>query len=75
MGKLASSVINYLRTSSSEQLMKDWDDMKKYNESGPNILDVINNYGLSVNEYRLSDNTRNDRLNYIYNNFELCLAA
>ena len=75
MGKLAASVINYLKTSSSEQLRKDWEDLKKYNENGPNILDVINNYGLSVNEYRLSENLIKERLNDIYNNDELCLAA
>ena len=45
MGKLAKISLKYLTETPSEQLAKDWEELKKYNEQGPDILDVINNYG------------------------------
>lgn len=42
MGKLLDFMTNYFKNSSTEQLEKDWDELKQYNENGPNILDVIN---------------------------------
>lgn len=45
MGKLADLVLHYLDSTSSEQLQKDWEELKPYNSYGPNILDVISNYG------------------------------
>lgn len=38
MGRLAESVIRYLRTTPKEQLEKDWEELKKYNESGTLII-------------------------------------
>ncbi len=41
MGQLADIVINYLKNTPSEQLKKDWDELKKYNISGPYITDIL----------------------------------
>lgn len=44
MGILANMVIGYLTDTPSEQLSKDWEELKPYNAQGPDILDVISNY-------------------------------
>lgn len=49
MGKLLDDVKKYLSESSSEQLKKDWEELKKYNDEGPNIEDIIL-YPLCINE-------------------------
>ena len=41
MGKLLDDVKKYLKESSSEQLEKAWEELKKYNDVGPDIEDVI----------------------------------
>ncbi len=45
MGELADFVKHYFDTTSSEQLRRDWEELKEANNHGPNVLDVINNYG------------------------------
>ncbi len=45
MGTLADKVLEYLESTPSEQLRRDWDELKQWNTQGPNILDVISNYG------------------------------
>lgn len=44
MGKLADAVIGYLNAASKEQLLKDWEELKRFNEGGPDILEVIGGY-------------------------------
>lgn len=45
MGKLAEIALQYFRTTPPEQLRQDWEDLKKYNEHGPDMMAVLNNYG------------------------------
>lgn len=37
MGKLVENLKLYLESATEEQLAKDWDELKKYNEVGPNV--------------------------------------
>lgn len=84
MGKLAEQVLQYLNTTSSDQLSRDWEELKQYNE-GPNILDVISNYGRLSLESPLTtilDSSISetscvvfDNYSQIYNDSDLCLAA
>ena len=47
MGKLADFVASYFDNTPEEVLEKDWDELKKYNEEGPDMIDVITNRGWS----------------------------
>jgi hypothetical protein len=44
MGYIADVTEHYFSTTTPEQQKRDWEELKKYNV-GPDILDVINNYG------------------------------
>ena len=44
MGKLLDSVQNYFKNGSKEQFLRDWEELKHFNEAGPDILEVINRY-------------------------------
>ncbi len=50
MGELADFVKHYFDTTSSEQLRRDWEELKIANNHGPNVLHVINNYGRGTKE-------------------------
>ncbi|MCH5167970.1 MAG: hypothetical protein J1F35_08840 [Erysipelotrichales bacterium] len=41
MGKLFDDINKYFNESSSEQLKNDWEELKKYNDEGPDIEDII----------------------------------
>ena len=45
MGKLAELSLQYLTNTSPEKLREDWERLKKLNDSGPDMLAVLNNYG------------------------------
>ncbi len=45
MGILANYVKEYLASSTGEQLRLDWEELKKFNAQGPDMLDVLCNYG------------------------------
>lgn len=82
MGKLADMVLGYLQNTPSEQLRKDWEELKHYNTQGPNIMDVISNYGrgtivlktpLLALEERVPE--VRDEFPTTYTSSDLCLAA
>lgn len=43
MGKLLDEVKAYFASASKEQLRKDWEELKEYNEFGPIALSVLDN--------------------------------
>lgn len=45
MGKLAELSLQYFRNTPSEQLKADWEELRKYNDAGPDMLAVLSNYG------------------------------
>lgn len=45
MGKLAELSLQYFTNSSSEKLREDWENLKLFNDHGPEMLAVLNNYG------------------------------
>lgn len=44
MGKLTEFIKDYFETTPEDKIRKDWEELKSYNEQGPDILDVINHY-------------------------------
>ena len=66
MGVLTEFVKNYFATTPEEQLRQDWEELKSYNAQGPDILDVIDNYGqhqpdFLVTKLDISENYINNR--------------
>lgn len=45
MGKLAELSLQYFSNTPAEQLREDWENLKKFNDHGPDMLAVLNNYG------------------------------
>ncbi len=45
MGKLAELSQQYFSTTPPEKLREDWERLKQYNDRGPDMLAVLNNYG------------------------------
>ena len=41
MGKLVDELLEYLSNISDEQLSKDWNELKKFNEIGPEVTSFI----------------------------------
>ena len=81
MGYIADFTEHYFSTTSPEQQKRDWEELKKYNQ-GPNILDVINNYGrgtqhiIPFDEWS-DDNviSSSDMIDSSFNDTDLFLAA
>lgn len=42
MSKLVNSLLNFLETSTPEQLEENWKHLEKYSNVGPNAMDYIN---------------------------------
>lgn len=38
MGKLVDELLAYLSKASKEQLVKDWEELKEFNEVGPEVF-------------------------------------
>lgn len=84
MGKLAELSLQYFSTTPSEKLKADWESLQKYNQHGPDMLAVLNNYGrgcaIDVYYSCFSDEdcplpiTMED-FPHEYTDTELCLAA
>ena len=41
MGKLVDELLAYLSKASKEQLVKDWEELKEFNEVGPEVTSFI----------------------------------
>ena len=83
MGKLAEISLKYLTTTPPEKLSEDWSRLKKYNNNGPDMLAVLNNYGLGcaidfsysyIPEDIISPVKPKD-YSITYSDSDLCLAA
>jgi hypothetical protein len=60
MGKLAGLSLQYLTTTPAEKLSEDWERLKQYNDYGPDMLAVLNNYGHSCAiDYNDSEKPKN----------------
>lgn len=82
MGKLADKVLEYLNTTPSDQLHQDWEELKYYNTQGPNILDVISNYGRNTYTISIPPMPSDVIIKNVIDNFpntfdstDLCLAS
>lgn len=52
MGKLLESLKIYLESATEEQLAKDWNELKKYNEVGP----YVDTYIQTILDYKFIEN-------------------
>lgn len=75
MGKLTEYIKNYFETTPEDQLRQDWEELKVYNNQGPNIFDVINNYEQVATETSLDGVSVPISLTPNYTESDLCLAA
>ena len=51
MGKLANELLEYLSKISDEQLSKDWNELKQFNEIGPEVTDFIEYSQEIINQF------------------------
>ena len=61
MKKVFESLKNYFENTSSEQIEKDWKELKKYNEIGPDIEEFLSVQKTIRKRHGKSKQSRNSR--------------